>query len=128
MVSSSSTTGSDTWEGNGILKLVAAGLRDSCCETDYVARMGRDEFVLVLPSLSLKNVAGKMNVLETMALVAGIALCGERVLSISIGTVSFRSTVAMPRVSWQRRTAGCIWPYSAPDTLFPPRGHWPRHL
>jgi GGDEF domain-containing protein len=55
-----------------------AGLRDSSRETDYIARMGGDEFVLVPPSPSLKNVAGKMNVLETMALDAGIALCGER--------------------------------------------------
>jgi hypothetical protein len=43
--------------------------------------------------------AGNMNVLESMALDAGIALCGERLLSISIGTVSSRSTVTMPRVS-----------------------------
>jgi GGDEF domain-containing protein len=75
-----------------------AGLRDSSRETDCIARMGGDEFVLVPPSPSLKNVAGKMNVLETMALDAGIALVASGLLRISIATVS------MPRVSW--RTAG----------------------
>jgi diguanylate cyclase (GGDEF)-like protein len=75
-------------EGNKILKLVAGGLRDSCRETDYVARMGGDEFVLVLPTLRLQHLAAKVKVLETMVRDAGIAICGEPLLSFSISAVS----------------------------------------
>jgi len=83
--------------------------------------------MLVLPSLSVKNVAGRMNVLETMALDAGIALCAERLLNISIGTVSFPSTAAMPGVSWRRRTVGCIRPNRRAGYPFPAPRALPRH-
>ncbi len=36
--------------GNKVLRAVGSALRDSCREYDYVARMGGDEFVLVLPA------------------------------------------------------------------------------
>jgi diguanylate cyclase (GGDEF)-like protein len=75
-------------KGDKILKLVSAGLRDSCREMDYVARMGGDEFVLVLPGLGLQHLDAKLRVLEKMALDAGIAVCGEPLLSLSIGAVS----------------------------------------
>ncbi len=35
--------------GNQVLKAVGTALRESCREYDYVARMGGDEFVLILP-------------------------------------------------------------------------------
>jgi len=38
-------------EGNRVLHGVASRLKDCCREYDYVARMGGDEFVLVLPGL-----------------------------------------------------------------------------
>ncbi len=72
-------------EGNRVLKLVAAGLRDCCREYDYVARMGGDEFVLVLPGLKLPDLAEKSKGLERVVVEAGFAVCGERLLNISVG-------------------------------------------
>jgi len=38
-------------EGNRLLKLVAAALRSECRPQDFVARMGGDEFVVILPDV-----------------------------------------------------------------------------
>jgi diguanylate cyclase (GGDEF)-like protein len=72
-------------EGNRVLKLVAAGLRDCCREYDYVARMGGDEFVLVLAGLEPANLPETVKRLERVAIEAGEAVCGERLLNISVG-------------------------------------------
>jgi diguanylate cyclase (GGDEF)-like protein/putative nucleotidyltransferase with HDIG domain len=72
-------------EGNRVLKLVAAGLRECCREYDYVARMGGDEFVLVLPGLGPQDLAAKQQALERVVVEAGHSVCGERLLNISIG-------------------------------------------
>jgi diguanylate cyclase (GGDEF)-like protein len=72
-------------EGNRVLKLVAAGLRDCCREYDYVGRMGGDEFVLVLPGLHPPDLPDKVKALERVAVDAGEVVCGERLLNISVG-------------------------------------------
>src|SRR5258708_17776696 len=38
-------------EGNRVLRVVSKGLQSVCRDYDYVARMGGDEFVIILPGL-----------------------------------------------------------------------------
>ncbi|HEV2448771.1 MAG TPA: GGDEF domain-containing protein, partial [Candidatus Sulfopaludibacter sp.] len=71
--------------GNRVLQMVAAGLRESSREYDYVAHMGGDEFVLVLPGLDRRVLAEKLKVIERVAVEAGERACGERLLNISVG-------------------------------------------
>jgi diguanylate cyclase (GGDEF)-like protein/putative nucleotidyltransferase with HDIG domain len=72
-------------KGNQVLKLIAAGFEKCCREYDYVARMGGDEFVLVIPGLKREGLAERLKVLEEVSIGAGREACGERLLNISIG-------------------------------------------
>src|SRR5271165_6272909 len=77
------------FEGNNLLRMFAAGLKDTCREYDYAARIGGDEFVLVAPGLPLGSVGEISERLQTMAVDVGTALCGSAVLSVSTGTASY---------------------------------------
>jgi diguanylate cyclase (GGDEF)-like protein len=72
-------------EGNKILRLVASGLREACREYDYVARMGGDEFVLLLPGVNQEQAQARIEQLREIADRAGIQVCGENLLSLSAG-------------------------------------------
>ena len=72
-------------QGNKVLKRVARELRETCREYDYVARMGGDEFVLILPGVGPEGVLQKIEVLSDIARRAGLMICGEEILSISVG-------------------------------------------
>ena len=76
-------------EGNKVLQLVAKGMRESCREYDYVARMGGDEFVLVLPGFVPATLEAKTQQLIEMTREVGFKVCGERVLSLSVGASFF---------------------------------------
>ena len=72
-------------EGNKVLHKVAAKLKESCREYDYVARMGGDEFVLVLPGLKLDQVQQKVQRLRAITAEAGREVCGTETLGLSVG-------------------------------------------
>jgi diguanylate cyclase (GGDEF)-like protein/putative nucleotidyltransferase with HDIG domain len=72
-------------EGNRVLRIFAQTLKDSCREYDYVARMGGDEFVVVAPGLTADAAAKKQEHLREMAMDAGKQVCGENLLSLSVG-------------------------------------------
>jgi len=72
-------------EGNRVLRLFAQALKDSCREYDYVARMGGDEFVVVAPGLPADVAAKKAEQLRALAKQAGIEVCAEDILSLSVG-------------------------------------------
>jgi diguanylate cyclase (GGDEF)-like protein len=72
-------------EGNRVLRLFAQALKESCREYDYVARMGGDEFVVIAPGLPQDSVGGKTEQLRVLAKQAGHEVCGEDILSLSVG-------------------------------------------
>jgi len=72
-------------EGNRILKAVADKFKSCCREYDYVARMGGDEFVLVMPGIRMESLTPTMQRLRTLAAEAGREICKEDILSLSIG-------------------------------------------
>jgi diguanylate cyclase (GGDEF)-like protein/putative nucleotidyltransferase with HDIG domain len=72
-------------EGNRVLRLFAQALKDSCREYDYVARMGGDEFVVIAPGLPADAAAKKVEQIRPLARQAGFDVCGEEILSLSVG-------------------------------------------
>jgi diguanylate cyclase (GGDEF)-like protein len=75
-------------EGNRLLHAVARALKGCCREYDYVARMGGDEFVLVLPGLDADAAGHKSEQIHRAVRDAGLPACGH-VVSISIGQAHY---------------------------------------
>jgi diguanylate cyclase (GGDEF)-like protein/putative nucleotidyltransferase with HDIG domain len=59
-------------EGNRLLKLVAETLQNQCREYDYVARMGGDEFVLLLPGSGGNAIQARLDELRRIAIETAI--------------------------------------------------------
>ncbi len=71
-------------EGNRVLQSIAQSMRESCREYDYVARMGGDEFVLILPNLQKEIAAVKIKDIRQM--VRGVAdRLGDNSIGLSVG-------------------------------------------
>ena len=78
-------------EGNKVLQKVAKSLVANCREYDYVARMGGDEFVLVLPGSAPAAIEKRIATLTAMVNEAGREVCGEDLLSVSVGEAYWSS-------------------------------------
>jgi diguanylate cyclase (GGDEF)-like protein/putative nucleotidyltransferase with HDIG domain len=73
-------------QGNKLLKLFAAALKEACREYDYSARMGGDEFVIVAPGLHEDAATEMIPRLEKIIAQVGKAVCGDAIaVSVSIG-------------------------------------------
>jgi len=72
-------------QGNMLLEMYAAALKDCCREYDYSARMGGDEFVIVAPGLDAHAAAEMVERLESIISRVGREVCGDAVVSVSVG-------------------------------------------
>jgi diguanylate cyclase (GGDEF)-like protein/putative nucleotidyltransferase with HDIG domain len=73
------------FQGNKLLQMFGEGLKASCREYDYAARMGGDEFVVIAPGLNKEAAAEMSQRLGKIIAEAGKAVCGEGLVSVSIG-------------------------------------------
>lgn len=76
-------------EGNKVLKAVAAGLKSICREYDYVARMGGDEFVVLLPGVKPSDVDAKLAQFRNVVKQIGCEMFPGSSLTVSIGLAHF---------------------------------------
>jgi diguanylate cyclase (GGDEF)-like protein/putative nucleotidyltransferase with HDIG domain len=76
-------------EGNKVLRIFANSLRNICREYDYVARMGGDEFIVIAPGMTREAADEKAMIINNLAVEAGREVCGEDILSISVGVAFF---------------------------------------
>jgi diguanylate cyclase (GGDEF)-like protein/putative nucleotidyltransferase with HDIG domain len=76
-------------EGNRVLRLFAHSLKETSREYDYVARMGGDEFVVIAPGLTTEAADRKAEQMRELARQAGLDVCGEEILSLSVGRAIF---------------------------------------
>lgn len=71
--------------GNQVLQRVASGLRERCREYDFVARMGGDEFVILLPGLGPEPIDERVLSFSLAVMEAGRQVCGHPAVSLSVG-------------------------------------------
>jgi diguanylate cyclase (GGDEF)-like protein/putative nucleotidyltransferase with HDIG domain len=72
--------------GNRVLQAVAEGFRASCRDQDFVARMGGDEFVLLLSGVSPEGSAVRLGQFSDMIRSVGTRITGSDALGASFGT------------------------------------------
>ncbi len=75
--------------GNQVLRAVSATLKAHCHEYDYAARMGGDEFVVVLPNLSRRDIETRVVQLRRAIRAAGYEVCGQELVGASFGIAQF---------------------------------------
>lgn len=71
--------------GNKVLRLIANGLREQCGPTDYVARMGGDEFVILSSGGNDEELDAKIDRMRSVARKAGDSTPEPSALSMSVG-------------------------------------------
>lgn len=75
--------------GDELLKRVATVLQSNCRNSDYVARMGGDEFVIVLSGTDPDELGGRIEALDSMVRAAGLEMFHDDSVGISVGAACF---------------------------------------
>jgi diguanylate cyclase (GGDEF)-like protein/putative nucleotidyltransferase with HDIG domain len=75
--------------GNELLKRVANILRDNCRASDYVARMGGDEFIVLRPNEQMETLSEWIERVDYLIGQAGQEICGEPSLGMSVGVACY---------------------------------------
>jgi diguanylate cyclase (GGDEF)-like protein/putative nucleotidyltransferase with HDIG domain len=75
--------------GNRVLQETAEALKQACRKGDCVARMGGDEFVLLMGDVEPHAVVERMRNLDRMVAEAGGRACGADFLRLSVGAAFF---------------------------------------
>lgn len=76
-------------DGNKVLKAVAAGLKAECREYDYVARMGGDEFVVLLPGARPIDAENAVHRFQQVVADTCKNLFNEAILTASVGVANY---------------------------------------
>jgi diguanylate cyclase (GGDEF)-like protein/putative nucleotidyltransferase with HDIG domain len=72
-------------EGDRLLRNFSARLKEVCRGYDYVARMGGDEFVVIIPGLKGEAAAEKASLFNQIAVEAGRQVAGRDLIGLSVG-------------------------------------------
>jgi len=75
--------------GDELLKRVAAILQNNCRASDYVARVGGDEFTVVFSGADAGELSGRVESLDWTVREAGRTMFGDDSIGISIGLACF---------------------------------------
>lgn len=75
--------------GDRVLKLFSKSMHEACRESDYTARMGGDEFVIIAPHMPQSSVSERAALLSSLAQRAGREVCGKEFLSLSLGAAFY---------------------------------------
>jgi diguanylate cyclase (GGDEF)-like protein len=75
--------------GNKVLRVVANGLREQCDPHDYVARMGGDEFVMLIRGDDPVALEAKIEGMRDVVRLAGNVTPEPSVLSLSVGVANY---------------------------------------
>ena len=75
--------------GDKVLKIFANHMREALRNSDYAARMGGDEFVIIAPNIPPRAVAERAALLSELAQKAGREVCGKDFLSLSVGAAFY---------------------------------------